>query len=196
MALSQKEVMVPFNVSRATILFMVLMACSMVECATLLSTGTVNYQVIKYYVHDDLLQRANNSAFVIAAPGGDLSTIQQGALVAINDLITEGPEADSRKLGNAQGVYLSSELEPNSFHIHQQFTAVFKDKYNGTICYQGDDEVLLPVREIAVVGGTGEFRNAFGYCLITTVKQTDTWSFLLEFETHLYIPELNIIQTS
>lgn len=195
MALSQKDLMVPSNVSRA-ILFMVLAACSMVECTTLMSTGTVNYQVIKYYVHDDLLQRANNSAFVIAAPGGDLSTIQQGALVAINDPITEGPEPHSRKLGNAQGVYLSSELEPNSFHIHQQFTAVFKDKYHGTICYQGDDAVLLPVREIAVVGGTGDFRNAFGYCLITTVKQTDTWSFLLEFETHLYIPELKNIETS
>ena len=147
-------------------------------------------RVIKYYVHDDLLQKANNTAFIIAGPGGNVSALEQFSLIAINDLITEEPSASSRKLGNAQGVYLISQFFPSSPHIHQQFTAVFKDKYNGTIAYQGDDDLMLPVREIAVVGGTGEFRNAFGYCFITTVKQTDAWSYSLAFETHLWTHDL------
>ena len=152
--------------------------------------STLKPRVIKYYVHDDLLQKANNTAFIIAGPGGNMSALEQFSLVAINDLITEEPSVGSRKLGNAQGVYLISEFFPSRPHIHQQFTAVFKDKYNGTIAYQGDDDLMLPVREIAVVGGTGEFRNAFGYCFITTVKQTDAWSYSLAFETHLWTHNL------
>lgn len=147
-------------------------------------------RVIKYYVHDDLLQKVNNTAFIIAGRGGNVSALEQFSLIAMNDLITEEPSVSSRKLGNAQGVYLVSEFFPSSPHIHQQFTAVFKDKYNGTIAYQGDDQVMIPVREIAVVGGTGEFRNAFGYCFITTVKQTDAWSYSLAFETHLWTHDL------
>lgn len=152
MALSQKDSMVPFNVSRAMV-FVLLVACSVVECTILVSTGTVNYQVIKYYVHDDLLQRANNSAFVIAAPGGDLSTIQQGALVAVNDLITEGPEVDSRKLGNAQGVYLvraRAQQLPHPPTIH--------GRVQGQV--QWDD--LLPMRRRRVAPGArdrGRGRN-------------------------------------
>ena len=146
-------------------------------------------RVIKYYVHDDLLQKANNTAFIIAGPGGNVSALEQFSLIAIDDLITEEPSESSRKLGNAQGTYLVSQVFPGP-HLHLQFTAVFTDKYNGTIVYQGDDDIMLPVREIAVVGGTGEFRNAFGYCFISTVKPTDTFSNLLAFETHLWTHNL------
>ena len=150
--------------------------------------GCRREQVITYYVHDDVLQKEGNTAYIIAGPGGNVKQFQQGSLVAINDLITEGPDARSRKLGNAQGVYLVSTYFPLP-NIHQQFTAVFTEKWNGTIAYQGNDgDVLLPVREIAVVGGTGQFRLASGYCFIRTVKQTDAWSYILKFETHLSVP--------
>lgn len=146
-------------------------------------------QVIKFYVHDNLLQKEGNTAHIIAGPGGNITHLQQGSLVAINDLITEGPDPRSKKLGNAQGVYLVSAFFPELPHIHQQFTSVFTDKWNGTIAYQGDDgNLLLPVREIAVVGGTGQFRSASGHCFIRTVRQTDDWSYVLEFETHLSVP--------
>ena len=79
-------------------------------------------------------------------------------------------------------------------HVHQQFTSVFTDKWNGTIAYQRDDGyLLLPVREIAVVGGTGQFRSASGHCLIRIVKQTDGWSYKLEFETHLFVPTASCV---
>lgn len=147
-------------------------------------------EVIKYYVHDNLLQKDSlNTAFVIAGPEGNLTQLQQGSLVAINDLITEGPHPQSKELGRAQGVYLVSSFFPDVPHLHQQFTSVFSQKWNGTIAYQGDDgSLLLPVREVAVVGGTGQFRSASGYCFIRTVKQTNDWSYILEFETHLSVP--------
>lgn len=166
------------------ILMVVKSAAAQVQCSCKLK------QVIKYYVHDNLLQKeGNNTAYIIAGPGGNVTHLQQGSLVAINDLITEGPDPQSKKLGNAQGVYLISTFFPEFPHIHQQFTSVFTEKYNGTISYQGDDgNLFLPEREIAVVGGTGEFRSASGYCLIRTVKQTNDWSYILEFETHLSLP--------
>jgi hypothetical protein len=157
-------------------------------CYVASSTAHIE-QVITYYVHDNLLQKEGNTAYVVAGPGGNLTGLQQGSLVAINDLITETPDPSSTPLGRAQGVYLISTFFPDLPHIHQQFTSVFSAKYNGSIAYQGDDgNLMLPVREIAVVGGTGQFRSASGYCLIRTIKQTDDWSYILEFETHLSVP--------
>jgi hypothetical protein len=170
--------------------FIITVLCSIVATSAHgTECGCKQKQVIKFYVHDNLLQKEGNTAYIIAGPGGNITHLQQGSLVAINDLITEGPDPHSRKLGNAQGVYLLSVTFPELPHIYQQFTSVFTDKWNGsTIAYQGDDGNLLPVREIAVVGGTGEFRSASGYCFIRTVKQTDNFSYILEFETHLFVP--------
>lgn len=88
-----------------------------------------------------------------------MTALMQGSLIAINDLMTEGPEAESKRLGSAQGVYLVAQFFPDAPHIHQQFTAVFSagGKYGASsICYQGDDgDLLLPVREIAVVAVPG-----------------------------------------
>lgn len=119
-------------------------------------------------------------------------TCSRGAWLLSTTSSPKGPDPHSRKLGNVQGVYLLSVSFQELPHIYQQFTSVFTDKWKGsTIAYQGDDGNLLPVREIAVVGGTGEVRSASGYCFIRTVKQTDDFSYILEFETHLFVPTVN-----
>lgn len=181
------------QVKEVACLIIMVLCCMVTTSAangTEVQCGCRHKQVIKYYIHDNLLQKEGNTAYIIAGPGGNVTHLQQGSLVAINDLITEGPDPHSKKLGNAQGVYLVSVFFPALPHVHQQFTSVFTDKWNGTIAYQGDDgNLLLPVREIAVVGGTGQFRSASGHCFIRTVKQTDDWSYVLEFETHLFVPK-------
>lgn len=83
--------------------FIITVLCSIVATSAHgTECGCKQKQVIKFYVHDNLLQKEGNTAYIIAGPGGNITHLQQGSLVAINDLITEGPDPHSRKLGNAQ----------------------------------------------------------------------------------------------
>lgn len=70
--------------------FIITVLCSIVATSAHgTECGCKQKQVIKFYVHDNLLQKEGNTAYIIAGPGGNITHLQQGSLVAINDLITE-----------------------------------------------------------------------------------------------------------
>ena len=68
---------------------------------------------------------------VASAPTTNYSATLFGTVMVMDDWLTEGPEATSKMVGRAQGIYVSSSQE--KFHLLMASTFVFKrGKYNGS----------------------------------------------------------------
>ncbi|KAJ4806792.1 Dirigent protein [Rhynchospora pubera] len=138
----------------------------------------------RFYFHD-IVSGPNPTAITLAeAPGTNTSATLFGLVVMIDDLLTTGPENNSRSVGRAQGFYASAEIEKMGLLMAMNF--VFTDgKYNGsTIAILGHNEFLSPVREMPIVRGSGLFRFARGY-----VQARTHW---LDQNTHDAIVEYNV----
>jgi len=117
---------------------------------------------LHFYFHD-IRSGDHPTAVQIAGPE------DFGALVVQDDPLTEGPERSSKEIGRAQGFYVTG--DQNEFALVMALSYVFTDgKYNGsTLSFLTRNPIMYPVRELAVVGGTGIFRRASGYALLNTV---------------------------
>ncbi|KAJ3696718.1 hypothetical protein LUZ61_000423 [Rhynchospora tenuis] len=89
-----------------------------------------------------------------------------GSIVVLDNLITEGPENTSYPLGKTQGVMSVM----NSLTVVWAANIVFTSgQYNGSsLAILGPDDITQPIRELAIVGGSGYFRMAQGYITIKT----------------------------
>jgi hypothetical protein len=124
---------------------------------------------IKLYWHDVLSGASPTAVQVAHAAVTNTSKTGFGAVVVIDDQLTEGPDLKSSKpLGRAQGIYIGAGKDEVSLLMNMNF--VFQaGKYNGsTVAIMGRNAVFNAVREMAVVGGTGEFRMARGYAQART----------------------------
>ncbi|KAJ4771064.1 Dirigent protein [Rhynchospora pubera] len=117
----------------------------------------------RFYWHDILSGPNPTAVQVVQTPETIKSSTLFGAVVMIDDALTTRPDVNSKLVGRAQGLYTGAGLKKIEFLIAMNF--VFTDgKYNGsTIAIFGHDEVLAPVREMPIVGGSGLFRFARGY---------------------------------
>ncbi|KAL6595694.1 hypothetical protein ACP70R_048034 [Stipagrostis hirtigluma subsp. patula] len=125
----------------------------------------------RVYWHDVVSGGPNVStvAQVAEAPSSNASATGFGAVYVIDDPLTEGPNlSSSRLVGRAQGVYVSAGKDSLSLLMAMNF--VFVDgAYNGSsIAVVGANPAERKVREMPVVGGTGAFRFARGYCQART----------------------------
>ncbi|KAL6010689.1 hypothetical protein ACLOJK_001127 [Asimina triloba] len=109
---------------------------------------------------------ANPTAMKIV--GGPSSTTEFGDVYVMDDLLTEKPEATSKVVGRAQGLYIGASQE--QLGLMMTMNMVFLGgKYNGsTVAVLGRNSVMSTVREMPVVGGSGVFRLARGYALAKT----------------------------
>ncbi|XP_058108839.1 dirigent protein 11-like [Magnolia sinica] len=89
-----------------------------------------------------------------------------GAILVLDDAITEGVDRNSKELGRARGIFVVSSLDASV--LSYMFTIVFTDgDYKGsTLQIQGLEPLLLQRREVSVVSGTGMFRFAMGYAIL------------------------------
>ena len=89
--------------------------------------------------------------------------------------LTEGPDlqaAASTVVGRAQGMYVCAGKDSLSLLMAMTFVFLDGSAYNGSsVAVVGPNQAAMAVREMAVVGGTGAFRFARGYC------QARTYSF-------------------
>ncbi|OIW16154.1 hypothetical protein TanjilG_18869 [Lupinus angustifolius] len=116
----------------------------------------------------DILSGKNPTAVEIAHPNttfGANSTTQFGKLYAIHDYLREGPNKNSKVIGNAQGLYLSSSLDDSVtllvVYIDIGFTT---GKFSGSsISVFSRNPITEANRELAVVGGRGKFKMARGF---------------------------------
>ncbi|MCL7022342.1 hypothetical protein MKW94_002569 [Papaver nudicaule] len=138
----------------------------------------------RVYWHD-IVGGPNPTAIQVArAPSTNKSTTGFGAVVMIDDALTEGPEMSSKLIGRAQGLYAFAGVNEVAALMNMNF-AFMVGKYNGsTISIMGRNQVLTEVREMSIVGGSGLFRFARGYVQARTKK--------LDFKTGDATVEYNV----
>ncbi|KAI3910668.1 hypothetical protein MKW92_001609 [Papaver armeniacum] len=138
----------------------------------------------RVYWHD-IVGGANPTAIQVArAPSTKNSKTGFGAVVMIDDPLTEGPELSSQLMGRAQGLYAMAGVNEVAALMNMNFSFMV-GKYNGsTISIMGRNKVLTEVREMSIVGGSGLFRFARGYVQAHTKK--------LDFKTGDATVEYNI----
>ena len=92
-----------------------------------------------------------------------------GAVVVIDDPLTEGPDLNSTTpIGRAQGTYISAGKDEVALLMNMNFVFQAGADNGSTVAIMGRNPVFDAVREMAVVGGTGVFRMARGYAQART----------------------------
>ncbi|CAL4911361.1 unnamed protein product [Urochloa decumbens] len=152
----------------AATVFLLLLPLLLASTASAVAGGKKSTH-IKLYWHD-VVSGPNPTAVPVArAAVTNTSKTAFGAVVVIDDPLTQGPNLKSSKpLGRAQGTYIGAGKDELSLMMNMNF--VFQaGKYNGsTIAIMGRNAAFNAVREMAIVGGTGVFRMARGYAQART----------------------------
>ncbi|CAM0952383.1 unnamed protein product [Alopecurus aequalis] len=143
---------------------------------------------LRVYWHDVVSGGPNATVVQVAqGPSSNASATGFGTVLVIDDPLTEGPNlTGSRLLGRAQGVYVSAGKDSLSLLMAMNF--VFIDgAYNGSsIAIVGPNPADQAVREMPVVGGTGMFRFARGYCQARTHWfDANTGDATVEYNVHI-----------
>ncbi|XP_030518398.2 dirigent protein 22-like [Rhodamnia argentea] len=123
---------------------------------------------LHFYFHDIVSGRNPTAVRVAEAQMTNTSTTLFGAVVMIDDPLTEGPEMSSKEVGRAQGIYALASQHDVGLLMVQNY--VFTEgKYNGsTLSVLGRNAVFSEVREMPIVGGSRLFRFARGYAQART----------------------------
>lgn len=126
---------------------------------------------LHFYMHDDYTGYAGSlptAIRIITMPkrsANDTSPRTFGDMVALNNILTEGPSHESEQVGRAQGfaVRVAEGGSVSDLSLHLVFE---RGPYEGSsITVHGRIPMDQPVRESVVIGGTGHFRFARGYML-------------------------------
>ncbi|KAI3407247.1 Dirigent protein [Psidium guajava] len=142
---------------------------------------------LHFYFHDIVSGRNPTAVRVAEAQMTNSSATGFGAVVMIDDPLTEGPEMSSKEVGRAQGIYALASQKDASLLMVQNY--VFTEgKYNGsTLSVLGRNAVFSGVRELPIVGGSGLFRFARGYAKAKTrtfdLKTGDT---VVEYNVYVF----------
>ncbi|KAJ9181210.1 hypothetical protein P3X46_009363 [Hevea brasiliensis] len=117
---------------------------------------------LHFYFHD-IVSGRNPSAIKVVLPPNNASSTGFGMVAMIDDPLTVKPEISSKLVGRAQGIYASASQSEDGLLMAMNF-AFMEGKYNGSgLSVLGRNVVLLTVREMPIIGGSGLFRFARGY---------------------------------
>lgn len=118
---------------------------------------------LHFYFHDSLGGPNPSAVTVAEAPTTNASKTLFGAVVMMDDPLTEGPEMSSKMVGRAQGIFASASQSEVGYLMVLTFSFTH-GKYNGsTLNVLGRNTIMSQVREMPIVGGSGFFRFARGY---------------------------------
>ncbi|KAH9323279.1 hypothetical protein KI387_017918, partial [Taxus chinensis] len=111
----------------------------------------------------------NATVTTVAGVNGTSSNLSGfGSVFVIDDPVTQGSDNTSKILGRLQG------LEGNSGRYggpnYHMVSSIIFENGAGSLEIHGTIRTPLAVRELAVVGGTGQFRYARGYVLVEVVS--------------------------
>ncbi|CAL1372344.1 unnamed protein product [Linum trigynum] len=123
---------------------------------------------LRFYFHDIVSGPNPTAVQIVRAPPPSVLSTGFGMLAMIDDPLTAGPEPTSKVVGRAQGMYGSAAQNEDGLLMALNFVFV-EGKFNGsTLSVLGRNAVMLPVREMPVIGGSGVFRFARGYAQART----------------------------
>jgi hypothetical protein len=123
---------------------------------------------IHFFLHDIVTGPKPTVVISSESPlnGKSKSPLPFGAIVVLEDPLTVGPELKSNQIGKAQGFYLTvSQDAVLELELVMGMTFAFTEGiYNGsTLSVLGRNTIGAPIREMPIIGGTGEFRFARGF---------------------------------
>lgn len=142
-----------------------------------------------FYMHDHISPSEIVTAIPVAGSNGSSSDPGTfGTLLVFCDNTTSGPDDSDNIVGRAQGTYTNTNLY-TQLDFFMVFSLIFQNlKYSGsTLEIQGTLRLDQPQSEYAVVGGTGKFRLARGYVIVTPENISGSNS-VLKLNTTLIIP--------
>ncbi|XP_018809852.1 dirigent protein 22-like [Juglans regia] len=145
---------------------------------------------IQFYMHD-IVGGPNPTAVRVAGrltnyTGSDPIAAMFGSVSVMDNPLTVTPDPNSTVMGRAQGIYAASS-QHREFSLLMTLTYVFNSgPYNGSsFSVVGRNPVMSEVREMPVVGGTGIFRLARGYCFARTYS-LDQMDAIIGYNVTLY----------
>ncbi|KAE8730899.1 putative ATP-dependent helicase HRQ1-like [Hibiscus syriacus] len=155
--------------------FLVIMAFSL----SVFNTAALKQKVtrIQFYMHD-IVGGPHPTAVRVAGrsnfTGQDPMEAAFGSISVIDNPLTVAPNINSTSVGRAQGIYAMSSLEQEWSLLMTLTYAFTAGPHNGsTFSVLGRNPVMKEEREMPVVGGTGKFRLARGYCLARTYSMKE-----------------------
>ncbi|XP_006658207.1 dirigent protein 1-like [Oryza brachyantha] len=147
---------------------------------------------MRLYMHDITGGPGRTAVQVVSGTGPQHPAMPPGShfgdTMVVDDLLTDGPSVDSKAVGRAQGSYTLACLSEPVLVV--SVTVVLTDgPYKGSsIVIAGRDDVSEEVRELAVVGGTGQLRRATGHVLWTTAKRQSPVHMVLQLDVYAWVP--------
>ncbi|KAI3742891.1 hypothetical protein L1987_60589 [Smallanthus sonchifolius] len=120
---------------------------------------------LHFFFHDIHSGKSPTAIKIAGTPDSSLF----GDTFMMDNALTEGQNASSKAVGRAQGMYaFAAKKEPALLMVvNFDFT---KGEFNGSsISVLWRNPVMVDVREMPIVGGSGRFRYASGYALAHTV---------------------------
>ncbi|KAK1300676.1 hypothetical protein QJS10_CPB13g00915 [Acorus calamus] len=156
------------SILTTTLLLLLLLLLFQTEASRL---GREKLTNLHFYLHDIFTGPYPTAVQVASAPSTNTSKTFFGAIMVIDDPLTERPDPTSRLVGRAQGTYASTSSGGAIGFSMMMNLVLLEGKYNGsTLVVVGMNKPFSRVREMAVVGGTGEFRFARGYAEAKTYR--------------------------
>uniref|UniRef100_A0A8R7TI97 Dirigent protein n=1 Tax=Triticum urartu TaxID=4572 RepID=A0A8R7TI97_TRIUA len=121
---------------------------------------------LHFYMHDIIGGPGQTAVRVVRGQGPPHPSMPGsyfGDTAVIDDLLTEGPSLTSKAVGRAQGTYVLAAMDAPVLAVSVT-VVITEGPYNGsTLVIAGRDDISQEVRELAVVGGTGQLRRATGH---------------------------------
>ncbi|PUZ68183.1 hypothetical protein GQ55_2G005000 [Panicum hallii var. hallii] len=151
-----------------------MMAIVVLQLQQLMAAAAGDKHHLHFFMHDGYTGPRPTAVLIVNGTGAPvMSGVRFGDTVVMDDVLTEGPSRGSRPVGRAQGTYVTASLEKGQPAMLLSMNVVLTDYggYSGsTVMVMGRNDITAPVRELAVVGGTGRFRMATGYVLWKTAS--------------------------
>ncbi|WCJ42167.1 Disease resistance-responsive (dirigent-like protein) family protein [Euphorbia peplus] len=123
---------------------------------------------LHFYLHDMFSGQNPSALQIVKSDIKRKSPTLFGALVMMDDQLTDGPLPTSKEVGRAQGLYGSS--GQTTVDLAMVFNLVFTSGlFNGsTLAVVGANQATDSIRELPIIGGTGVFRLARGFASLKT----------------------------
>uniref|UniRef100_A0A0E0KES8 Dirigent protein n=1 Tax=Oryza punctata TaxID=4537 RepID=A0A0E0KES8_ORYPU len=170
--------------------------CLLAFLAAIAATGDGSTTThLHFYIHETFAGANATAASLAPSPlagggggGSSNSSSSFGSVGAFDDELREGSDAASRYLGRAEGLLVQADLG-NPAALWTMLTLAFSDgDYKGSTLVL-DGRVDLGggggAAERAVVGGTGRFRRARGYSLMTKFGNPTPSTVVFEMDVYV-----------
>ncbi|WOL12699.1 dirigent protein 2 [Canna indica] len=142
---------------------------------------------LHFYMHDAYGGENPTAMKIVSGPTTDGPGPRHfGDVVAFDNKVTAGPDAAASALvGRAQGFAVRTSAGGKVSELNM--TVVMEEgEYRGSsVTILGRVDLSLPVREIPVVGGTGQFRLARGYAFTQSSDYDLATGGTVEIDVHL-----------